>query len=468
TATRPWRRASSISASRSTGCARISPFAWAKRARTAPLCRSARWSISSTRKCRRWAVDAGIRRASSQGWSGERAPRPAPAPYPHALLSSELDDRAVLSNESAGGSDLVEMGEHNRVHVGEHDPPRTELGQAPLEYVPGDVAGQFAGIGEAFDHQEIGAGGDGDERVHPLGVAGIGEALVAVGEHNRSRGRAGVVHHLGGGDAMPQHLGRASDLDLHHVPGKPPLVRAGPRKEHFERLIEPCACAGRSCDQQRSLALRKELGVQQEEGERAEMVAVQMRKHDAVDPVRIETARLERDERCRPAVDEQRAFRRFEVETGVEPAAGAEGITRSDDRQAHGQADALGRTAMSACQRLRFLNSSGTASFAGFMKSTATKPVMSATVNASPARNGRSRSSLSSKAMNSRMRGLLASAHAGTCGTSISFMAGCELRKTWETGNNKCSSTRRFHISIRASSKAPRPNSGGSGLSASK
>jgi hypothetical protein len=34
------------------------------------------------------------------------------------------------------------------------------------------------------------------------------------------------VHHLGSGDTMPQHLGRASDLDLHHVPGKPPLVRA--------------------------------------------------------------------------------------------------------------------------------------------------------------------------------------------------------------------------------------------------
>ena len=31
-------------------------------------------------------------------------------------------------------------------------------------------------------------------------------------------------------------------------------------------------------------------------------------------------------------------------------------------------------------------------------------------------------------------RGLFASAQAGTCGTSISFMAGCELRKTCEIG----------------------------------
>src|SRR4029077_12593367 len=53
---------------------------------------------------------------------------------------------------------------------------------------------------------------------------------------------------------------------------------------------------------------------------------------------------------------EQLAFRCFEKEAGVESAARAEGITRSNDRQPHGQADALGRTAMSACQRLRFLN----------------------------------------------------------------------------------------------------------------
>ena len=79
-------------------------------------------------------------------------------------LSSKVDDRAVLGNESAGGPDLVEMSEHNRIHVGEHDPPRAQVRQPRLEHVPADMAGQFAGIGEAFDHKEIGAGGD--ERVH--------------------------------------------------------------------------------------------------------------------------------------------------------------------------------------------------------------------------------------------------------------------------------------------------------------
>ena len=67
------RRASSISASRSTGCARTWRSASARRARTAPTCRSPRWSISSMRKCRRWAASAGTRRACSRGWSGEIA-----------------------------------------------------------------------------------------------------------------------------------------------------------------------------------------------------------------------------------------------------------------------------------------------------------------------------------------------------------------------------------------------------------
>ena len=97
---------------------------------------------------------------------------------------------APSSNESTRGSELVEMNEHDRIHVGKHDPPRAQVRQPRLEHVPGDMAGQFAGIGEAFDHKEIGASGDGDERVHPLGVAGIGEAFVAVGEYDRSRGRA--------------------------------------------------------------------------------------------------------------------------------------------------------------------------------------------------------------------------------------------------------------------------------------
>ena len=131
------------------------------------------------------------------------------------------------------------------------------------------------------------------------------------------------------------------------------------------------------------------------------MVAMQMRNHDAVDAIGIEAMRLERDQRRGSAIDKERAFRGLDEKTRVEPAPGAESIPRSYDRQAHAQADALGRAETSACQRLRLVSSSGTASFAGFMKSTATRPVMSATEKASPAINGRCFNSASSKATNS-------------------------------------------------------------------
>ena len=61
------------------------------------------------------------------------------------------------------------------------------------------------------------------------------------------------------------------------------------------------------------------------------MVAVQMREDDGVDAVGIEAVRLERDQRRRAAIDQQRAFGGLEEETGIESAAGAEGIARSDD-----------------------------------------------------------------------------------------------------------------------------------------
>jgi hypothetical protein len=57
---------------------------------------------------------------------------------------SKVDDRAVLGNESTRGSDLVEMNEHDRIHVGKHDPPRAQVRQPRLEHVPGDMTGQFA------------------------------------------------------------------------------------------------------------------------------------------------------------------------------------------------------------------------------------------------------------------------------------------------------------------------------------
>src|SRR5690242_8156665 len=104
-----------------------------------------------------------------------------------------------------------------------------------------------------------------------------------------------------------------------------------------------------------------------------------MRQDDRVDTSEFKLARLEGDRRGGSTIDHQGRRSGLQPEAGVEAAAGAEGIAATNDRQAHRQAPALGRLATSACQRRTLAQPSGTASLAGFMKSMATMPVMSAT-----------------------------------------------------------------------------------------
>ncbi len=80
-------------------------------------------------------------------------------------------------------------------------------------------------------------------------------------------------------------------------------------------------------DGQRTLASCQELGVEQQERQPAEMIAVQMRQDDAVDPQRIDALRLQRHQCGSAAIDQQGAARALQQEAGVEPAAGAEGIS---------------------------------------------------------------------------------------------------------------------------------------------
>src|SRR5262249_3011040 len=113
----------------------------------------------------------------------------------------------------------------------------------------------------------------------------------------------------------------------------------------------------------------------------AEMIAMQMTEHDRVDGTGVDAACAQRHQRRGTEIDEHGPAAGPDHEAGVETAAGAERVAAADDGQPHRlQAFALGRAATWACQRRTLTSSSGTARWAGFMKSTATRPVMSATV----------------------------------------------------------------------------------------
>ncbi len=118
--------------------------------------------------------------------------------------------------------------------------------------------------------------------------------------------------------------------------------------------------------------------VHHQEDYTAEMIAVQMAEQDAVDRIGIDALGLEGRERGGAAIEQQVTPQRLDAEAGIEAAAGTERVARADNGDFH--ALALGRAVTCACQRRRLANSSGTSSFAGFMKSTATSPVMSATL----------------------------------------------------------------------------------------
>src|SRR6202051_961213 len=95
------------------------------------------------------------------------------------------------------------------------------------------------------------------------------------------------------------------------------------------------------------------LRVDEQERQSTEVSAMQVRKYDAVEVIGIEAARFERDQRRCPTIDQYCRLRGFHAETSVEPTAGAEGVTRSENSEPHAQLNVLGRLILPLMRRLR-------------------------------------------------------------------------------------------------------------------
>ena len=113
--------------------------------------------------------------------------------------------------------------------------------------------------------------------------------------------------------------------------------------------------SGRPGDRQRTLAPRQELRVEQEERQRAEMVAVQMRQDDAVDVADDRAPRaLSATGEDAPQSTSKVAFAVSSQKQVLKRPPEPKASPRADDGQPHGQALALGRADTSACQRRTF------------------------------------------------------------------------------------------------------------------
>ncbi len=84
----------------------------------------------------------------------------------------------------------------------------------------------------------------------------------------------------------------------------------------------------------------RELGVEQEERQAGEMIAVEMRDQDDVDVLARNAEALQRDQRRRAAVDQEIGALARDVKAGVEAPAGAQRIAAADELQLHVSASA--------------------------------------------------------------------------------------------------------------------------------
>src|SRR6185437_3519776 len=87
-------------------------------------------------------------------------------------------------------------------------------------------------------------------------------------------------------------------------------------------------------DDKRTAAAR-ELGIEQEEGQAGEMIAVKVGDEDQLDVVAHDTVALQRRQRRGAAIDQDIDRRSRDMKAGVLPAAGAEGVAAADKVHLH-------------------------------------------------------------------------------------------------------------------------------------
>jgi hypothetical protein len=93
--------------------------------------------------------------------------------------------------------------------------------------------------------------------------------------------------------------------------------------------------ARRADQRQGSVASAVELGIQQQEGQAAEMIGVQVRHEDRTDAVWVDAEPPHGDEAGRAAVDQKCGAPGFDEKAGVEPTAAAERIATAEKLQLH-------------------------------------------------------------------------------------------------------------------------------------
>src|SRR2546425_9338408 len=183
--------------------------------------------------------------------------------------------------------------------------------------------------------QKTGAVAHRQQALGPFRVARVGEHLVAANEAKGEGRRAAEVLDGVRCHRHPVDLDRLAGDDLANLGVELPLDLRGAGEEDFHRLDEALAKARRADERERRRPPAVELRVQNEEGEAAEMIAVEMRDEDGADAVGIDAEPPHRDHARGAALDQERAGGRLDEKAGVEPSAAAEGVAAPEELKSH-------------------------------------------------------------------------------------------------------------------------------------
>src|SRR5262245_5466384 len=300
--------------------------------------------------------------------------------------ASYFDAEAVPRQGNALIGDLALAGQHGVRHMREQHAFGADAIEFGGDAAPAQMKARSPIELVALHDVEIGVASGGNQAFYPFAVAGEGDDLAfeleAQGVGRRARGMLGLegrhVH------AVDVERRGGEKLDELQIIAAWLGARAG--KQGFCGADKTRGDAGRPNDGERLGPLAHVLGVDEPPHEPGVVVAMQMRDEDRLDRVRVETATVEADQHGSAAVDEKAAAGPVHLVAGLQAATGAEGITAPDDCELHdytpaagAQAFALGLFVTSSYHLPRFLSAGGRSMRAGFMKSIATRPVMSAT-----------------------------------------------------------------------------------------
>lgn len=231
--------------------------------------------------------------------------------------------------------DGIKVREHVRPHVGQDQALGPNLAQVSLETGQVEVIFHLPVEEVGLANEKVRSPPCLNKRVRPLGVARVADdAVVRLNSQREGWRTACVIHNVGrnrqAGQVMAPSGLKLDDPELELLGC---LRRAG--EEDLHCCSQTLAHPRWSSNRERDGSLREELRIQDEEGQTAEVVTMEVAHENRLDAVGHDARPLHRDERRGPAVDDEASRDSLDQDAGIEPPTTSKRIPAPEKRQLH-------------------------------------------------------------------------------------------------------------------------------------